>query len=303
VGGSYRPISLLCPAAKVLERLLLPLVTDALPKSSFQHGFAPKHSCTTALFPIATRIAIGFNDPKPARRTAVCALDISKAFDSVNHTLLIEQIAATSLHSNIVRWLSAYLRGRTARCIYNSALSRPMIIRSGVPQGSVLSPALFNFFMSDYPLGPNSLSAYADDLYPFESDSNLVTLGIKLQSTIDPIIKWATRKRLSIAPSKSQVTLFTPWNRELNYRPDISIEGVDVPLCRNPRWLGSNMDPLFCQNHQTSVAATKGNQRVKLMKTVSGSLWGHDKETLLLTYKSLVQSLFNFNAPIWFPNC
>jgi hypothetical protein len=156
VGGSYRPISLLCLAAKVLERLLLPLVTDDLPKSSFQHGFAPKHSCTTSLLPIVTRIAIGFNDPKPARCTAVCALDISKAFDSISHTLLIEQIAATSLHSNIVRWLSAYIRGRTARCTYISAVSQPMILCSGVPQRSVLSPALFNFFMSDCPVGPDS---------------------------------------------------------------------------------------------------------------------------------------------------
>jgi hypothetical protein len=115
--------------------LLLPMPYQ---KSSSQHGFAPKHFCTTALLPIVTRIAIGFNDPKPARHTAVCALDISKAFDSINHTLLIEQIGATSLHSNIVRWLSAYIRGRTARCTYNSALSQPMILRSGVPQGSVL---------------------------------------------------------------------------------------------------------------------------------------------------------------------
>jgi hypothetical protein len=105
--SSYRPISLLCPAAMVLERLLLPLITSALPKSSSQHGFAPQYSCTMALLPITTRVATGFNAPKPARRSAMCAVDISKAFDAINHSLLLEQISNSELHSNIVRWLAA----------------------------------------------------------------------------------------------------------------------------------------------------------------------------------------------------
>jgi hypothetical protein len=302
VGSSYRPISLLCPAAKVLERLLLPLISEALPKSETQHGFAPQHSCTTALLPIVTGIAIGFNSPKPARRTAVCALDISKAFDSIDHTLLIEQISSTTLHSNLVRWLAAYIRGRTARCSFGSVLSAPMIIRSGVPQGSVLSPCLFNFFVSDCPGGPDFLYSYADDFYVSASDPNLVNLSNLLQARIDPIIAWAARKKLAIAPMKSQVTLFTPWNKEFNSRPNVSVDGVDVPLCRAPRWLGSHLDSMFAFNNQSVVSTSKGSQRIKLMKAVSGTDWGHDKETLLITYRALVESVFTFNAPIWFPN-
>jgi hypothetical protein len=110
-GSSYRPILLLSPAAKVFER---PMVTEALPKSSSQHGFAPAHSCIMALLPIATRVAFGFNNFKLVRRSAFCAMDNSKAFNSRNHTLLIEQIAVSTLHPNLIRWLSAYIRGRTA---------------------------------------------------------------------------------------------------------------------------------------------------------------------------------------------
>jgi hypothetical protein len=82
------PISLLSPAVKILERLLLPFVSESLPVSSTQHGYRPLHSTTTALLPIATKIAIGFNEKKPARRTATVSLDISKAFDVINHDLL-----------------------------------------------------------------------------------------------------------------------------------------------------------------------------------------------------------------------
>jgi hypothetical protein len=150
-GSSYWPILLLSPAAKVLERLLLPMVTEALPKSISQHGFAPANSCTAALLLIAMRVTIGFNDDKPASSSAFCAVEISKAFYSINPTLLIEHIVASTLHPSLIRWLSAYIRGRTAYCTYGSALSPLMVLRLGVPQGSVLSPALFNFFCSNCP--------------------------------------------------------------------------------------------------------------------------------------------------------
>jgi hypothetical protein len=78
---SYHQISLLSPAVKTLEHSLLPFITDALPKNDTQHGFAPAHMCTSALLSIATKVAIGLNSNKPARRSAMCAVDISKAFD------------------------------------------------------------------------------------------------------------------------------------------------------------------------------------------------------------------------------
>jgi hypothetical protein len=151
MGSSYCPISLLSLVAKVLERLLLPEIVAALPKAKTQHGYSPIHSCTTCLLPIATKVAVGFNGSKPAPDTAMCAVDISKVFDAIDHTLLMEQINNSPLHSNLIRWLAAYLRGRQASCLYGSVKSKTMILRSGVLQGSVLSPGLFNYFVSDCP--------------------------------------------------------------------------------------------------------------------------------------------------------
>jgi hypothetical protein len=81
---SYRPISLLSPAVKVLEPLLLPFLQESLPTASTQHGYKPLHSTTTALLPLGTQIAVGFNEPKPASHAAMVALDISKTFDAVD---------------------------------------------------------------------------------------------------------------------------------------------------------------------------------------------------------------------------
>jgi hypothetical protein len=119
----YQPISLLSPAVKVLERLLLPFLTESLPCAPNQHGYRSFRSTTTALLPIVINIANGMNEPKPASRTAFVALDISKAFDAVDHVLLLEKVSATSLNSNVTWWLAAYLRGRTAVCLFQGATS------------------------------------------------------------------------------------------------------------------------------------------------------------------------------------
>ena len=108
-GPSYRPISLLCPASKVLERLILPYLS-VLELSESQHGFRPQRSPTSALLPLATSVIRGFNQRKPPMRTVAAAIDLSRAFDMVNHDILLEKLSDSPLHSNIVQWLSAFLR-------------------------------------------------------------------------------------------------------------------------------------------------------------------------------------------------
>jgi hypothetical protein len=89
-----------------------------------------------------------------------------------------------------------------------------MILHSGVPQGSVLSPALFNFFVSDCPALADILTSYADDFSVLESDADLEALDRKLQEALAPITDWASRKKLTIAPAMSQVT---PWMKQVTY--------------------------------------------------------------------------------------
>ena len=163
-GASYRPISLFCPASKVLEKLLCTKILPHINLSETQHGFRAGHSTVTALLPLVNQVAMGLNQNYPIHRTVSMAVDFSKAFDTVNHTILLSDINNTNMEHNTVRWLTTYLRGRTAICRYNNTSSKSYVIHTGVPQGSVLSLLLFNLYVSQFPQSPHTLTtSYADD--------------------------------------------------------------------------------------------------------------------------------------------
>ena len=157
-GHSYRPISLFRSAVKILNRLLLPSILEALVTCSSQHGFNPRHSTNSALLPISTRVVSGFYQRKPPSRTIAIAVDINK----VSHRLLIKMIHRSRLCHNLVRWLVAYLRGSKASCFYQQHHSNPRQVRAGVPQGSIIFPAFFNHFVLDCPIPDLYMTSYAD---------------------------------------------------------------------------------------------------------------------------------------------
>ena len=114
IGKNWRPISLLCPAAKTLEKLLLPKILTQIPFHPAQIGFRPKHSTCTALSTITYDIAAGFSRKKPAHRTVHVALDLTAALDNVDHQQLLECVSNTNIPSTIRRWLYNYMQNRRA---------------------------------------------------------------------------------------------------------------------------------------------------------------------------------------------
>ena len=134
-GSSYRPVSLLCPAAKLLESTLLPTITTAIPLADHQHGFRKKRSTTTALQEISDHITDGLNRKKPAHRTVAVAIDLSRAFDTVDHEILIKEVSNLELNGHIKRFITGYLRGRQTYVFFRGQKSKYRKMRQGVPQG------------------------------------------------------------------------------------------------------------------------------------------------------------------------
>ena len=304
LGTSYRPISLLSPTAKVLERLLLPILNEHLHTVPTQHGFRTQRSTTTALLSIAHSISSGFNQrkPPPPCRTVSLAIDFSKAFDTVPHDLLLDRLMETTLPSNVLRWLSCYLHGRSASCQYRQAMSDFRSVGAGVPQGSVISPCLFNFFVSDYPHTADLHSSYADDFTAVVSDHNIHAASQRMSDHAADALQWAADHGLQVSVNKSNCTLFTSDTHQSRLDPSVSCNGNTFPLCRSPKLLGVTFDTHFTFSPHIRGVAERARSRLGIVKALAGMSWGQSKEVLLLTYQMLIKPILSYAAPVWFPN-
>ena len=302
-GTSYCPISLLLPTSKVLERLLLPVLNEHLHTMPTQHGFRPQRSTTTAHLPIAHSIVLGFNQEKPPHcRKVSLAIDFSNAFDTVPHDLLLGHLMETTLLSNMLLWLSCYLHGRLAACQYQRVRSGFLSVGSGVPQSSVISPCLFNFFVADYPHTADLHSSYADYFTAAVSDHNVNAASQRMSNHATDALHWAVDHGLQVSVNKSNCTLFTSDTHQSWLDPSVSTDGNIFPLCWSPKILGVTLVTHFTFSPHIRGVADRAPSRLSILKALVGVSNGHSKEVLLLTYQMLIKPFLTYAAPVWFPN-
>lgn len=210
--ASYRPITLLCTPSKIIERHILHNINPHILLSPTQHGFRPNHSTNTLLTNLTQHTFDGINCKRPAQRTILATVDISKAFDAIPRFPLTDKIYNTTMPNNTKRWLANYLSGRQSYVSYNNKSSHTRILPNGVPQGSVLSPTLFNLYMHDIPTPIDNrvqVASYADDITIISTHNNVKTATTLLQHYINRLETWLGTNRLKVAPAKSTVTLLT----------------------------------------------------------------------------------------------
>ena len=303
-GPSYRPISLLSPPAKILEAVLLPEIRDAIELADHQHGYRKGRSTTTALHDISEHITKGLNQKQPVQRTVSVAIDLSRAFDTVDHNLLLQDIYELNLNSHIKRFLCAYLRGRQTFVEFRGVKSKYRKVKQGVPQGGVLSPTLFNLYMSKMPSPPEGIKlvSYADDSNVLKSGTNIESLCQDINQYLNTLDEWFISRNLFISPAKSTATLFTTSKYELNLELPVEINDVRVPTVKQPKFLGVTYDNLMSFNHHAAAMKTKLQNKNNILKVLTGTSWGQDKEIIVSTYKSIGQSILNYACPVWTPS-
>ena len=203
---NYRPISVLPVLSKILEKHICHHFMAYLNAHCLlykqQSGFRPQHSCETILLKLTDEWLEAMDN---GLFTGVVMVDLRKAFDLVNHELLLKKLELYGLYLNKLNLFNSYLNGRYQKvCIYGK-LSEPLKIHSGVPQGSILGSALFLLFINDLPLGlKNNIGLFADDSTPHASGPTLQKFEEKIKTDLHEISKWTEENKKKIHQSKTK---------------------------------------------------------------------------------------------------
>ena len=206
---NYRPVALTSVVCKVLERAIAENINKHVNSlclvNEKQHGFTSKKSCVTQLINATHDWASILDKPHPPRLDIIF-LDFSKAFDLMPHHILLNKLARNfNIRGPTWNWLKSFLTNRQQRVTYRGSVSSWAPVASGVPQGSVLGPLLFNLFISDISKNLSATSLlFADDtlIYrPIKTPADEQSL----QSDLSMLNQWSTENGMRINKEKSKV--------------------------------------------------------------------------------------------------
>ena len=167
-----------------------------------QHGYKAQHSTVTALHTLNNTVAKGFNQMAPPARTITVALDMSKAFDTVNTHTLIGKLLQTSTPGTILKFVANYIKGCKAYTSFRNHKSIQRQVKTGVPQGGVLSPTLFNIHTADIltPTAPVQVMLYADDITITSTHTSMSAARKCIQPYLHKVYDWTQHNNLIINP-------------------------------------------------------------------------------------------------------
>ncbi|PNF35250.1 hypothetical protein B7P43_G06859, partial [Cryptotermes secundus] len=215
--SNYRPISLLTGFSKLFEILVFNRLKQQLTNNNIivdeQYGFRNGASTQNAIFNLTNSVYKAWNN-KELVVGIFC--DLTRAFDCVNHDLLIQKLEHYGIRGSILKWFESYLFNRKQRTLLqtqnlNTSVSRWLTSRHGVPQGSVLGPLLFNVYINDFPSilkGLAHIILYADDTTIIVSSKDITTLNQKINLIMNRIHKWFQNNQLVLNLDKTHVIKF-----------------------------------------------------------------------------------------------
>ena len=213
--NNYRPISILPTVSKIFERHVANQLKNFLEKTgvlySHQSGFREKHSCQKALIHL---INTWLRDIDKGNVIGSVFLDFRKAFDLVDHEILLHKLKMYHFSDNSCKLFGSYLKDRFQMVKHGTMVSGMKPVISGVPQGSILGPILFLLYVNDLPLNLSSrLDMYADDATLHKSSSCIRQINTTLQNDLLEVQKWYVNNNMVLNPNKTTCMLIETKNR------------------------------------------------------------------------------------------
>lgn len=295
---NYRPIARLSAIPKIFEAMLCKtlyfhvksIIVDC------QHGFMKKRSTTTNLLEFCNYCFKCFD--KYSQVDCVFT-DFSKAFDKLNHKVLLLKLRKLGLNDNFLNWIKSYLEHRKYSVLYNNYQSEVFTVGSGVPQGSHLGPLLFILFINDLPevIKYSEIQIYADDVKIFK-DVNHLEDALRLQTDLNAFSDWCYKNKLLLNVNKCKKMTFSR-KRDLfdyNYKINNS-ELADSEVSLD---LGIHLDKKLDFRFHIDFIVKKANKLLGLIKRQCKEFT--DPYALKVLFVSFVRPILEYSSQLWSPH-
>ena len=302
VFSNYRPVSLLSSISKIFERLMYNRLINFLDKNSvlstFQHGFRKNHSTDTAILNLVDMISLGLDDK---RSTIGIFLDLSKAFDTIDHAILLRKLYAYGIRGNAYNWFASYLSNR-AQCVYYKNVSSCKInCNVGVPQGSILGPLLFLLYINNIHMSSSiaKFVLFADDTTVLFQQKTLNEAIVQAETEFCKIYHWLNANKLSLNISKTKVVIFD-FKMSSTSNVYLNLAGTPVSPSSNTKFLGTIIDNKLSWNDHILDVSKKVAKSSGILYKIKSFI---TQSTLITLYNALVLPHMNYGILAWGNTC
>ena len=295
--ANYRPVSLTCIISKVMEHIICSSIMhhaknfDLLYK--LQHGFRDQRSCETQLIEFIQDASTNMQD---GTQTDVCVLDFSKAFDKVGHQRLVEKLKWYGIGGRTNRWIQSFLSDRTQAVVVEGVTSDSAPVLSGVPQGSVLGPCLFLYYINDIAEGlESSTRLFADDTMIYLTVKNENDAQI-LQNDLARLEKWEAEWTMEFHPKKCEVISITRKRNPIMY--PYKLHGHQLQHVKVIKYLGVSISQDLRWDAHVNNTVSKANRTLGFLRR---NLSVGNTKIKQQAYMSLVRPGLEYASTVWNP--
>ena len=297
---NYRPISVLCTFSKLLETVFHSRLVNYVNFNNIlnesQYGFRDKRSTNFALLDLIEEVRQSLEENKA---TAGIFLDLRKAFDTINHDILLQKLYFYGIRGIPYQWIKSYLTDRVQFVSYNQTYSTMLPLTCGVPQGSILGPLLFIIYINDI----CNISAqlkfvlFADDTNVFISHESKKQMETILNSELENLDIWFKTNKLSLNTEKTNFIVFQKKSDLFpNENIRLYIDNVQINRIHNTKFLGVVLDSKLTWNKHITEIENKISKNIGVISRARNIL--HTKELQTL-YCSLILPYLNYGVLLW----
>ena len=301
--NNYRPISLLPAFSKILEKIVHKRLINFLLKYDIiypqQYGFLRGRSTEQAMIDIILNITHAIENKK---LSLGIFLDLSKAFDTISHKILLGKMYAYGIRGTALNWFQSYLSNRSQYVLNNDSSSTLQPITFGVPQGSVLGPLLFLIYINDMPSMSTVLSyiLFADDTTGLYSSPSLEDLFQTVNIELAKLNTWFTANKLLVNATKTNFVLFMSQQKEkhmsLRNEYKIFLNETEIKEKDCVKFLGLQLDKNINFKSHVDFICTKLSKSLFALRRAANILQTKDLKTI---YSALFFPYINYGIPIW----